>query len=169
MTECVLATPIGNIRLSEEGGALVSAKLCNDGISSPTSPVLLEATVALKEYFSGNGLSFSFPLAPKGTEFQRACFCELAKIPFGEVVSYGAIAKAVAKRRGLKAMSAQAVGRAIGANPILIFLPCHRVVGADLRLVGFREGLSVKEKLLVLEGHRIEGERLKGTKLFSVE
>jgi methylated-DNA-[protein]-cysteine S-methyltransferase len=101
----------------------------------------------LAEYFAGERREFDLPLAPEGTSFERAVWGELAKIPFGETRSYGEIAQ-ILGRPG----AARAVGRANGANPIPIVVPCHRVIGADGSLTGFGGGLEVKSRLLELEG-----------------
>jgi methylated-DNA-[protein]-cysteine S-methyltransferase len=101
----------------------------------------------LAEYFAGERRQFDLPLAPQGTLFERAVWAELAKIPFGETRSYGEIATTLG-RPG----AARAVGRANGANPIPIVVPCHRVIGADGSLTGFGGGLDVKSRLLELEG-----------------
>jgi methylated-DNA-[protein]-cysteine S-methyltransferase len=101
----------------------------------------------LDEYFAGERREFDLALAPEGTPFERAVWAELAKIPFGETRSYGEIAE-VLGRPG----AARAVGRANGANPIPIVVPCHRVIGSDGSLTGFGGGLDAKFRLLELEG-----------------
>ena len=79
----------------------------------------------------------------------------MTEIPYGKVVTYGEIAKEIAKKRGVKTMSAQAVGGAVGHNPISIIVPCHRVVGANGNLTGYSGGLEIKAKLLAFESSRI--------------
>ncbi len=101
----------------------------------------------LAEYFAGERREFDLVLAPQGTDFERAVWKELEKIPFGETRTYGEIA-GILGRPG----AARAVGRANGANPIPIVVPCHRVIGADGSLTGFGGGLEVKSRLLELEG-----------------
>jgi methylated-DNA-[protein]-cysteine S-methyltransferase len=101
----------------------------------------------LAEYFAGERHEFDLRLAPEGTPFELAVWTELAKIPFGETRSYGEIARALGRPD-----AARAVGRANGANPIPIVVPCHRVIGADGSLTGFGGGLDVKARLLELEG-----------------
>lgn len=101
----------------------------------------------LRDYFGGRRTDFDLPLAPRGTPFQQTVWRALARIPFGETRTYADIARAVGKPR-----AARAVGRATGANPIPIVIPCHRVVGSDGSLVGFGGGLDVKEILLAHEG-----------------
>lgn len=101
----------------------------------------------LAEYFAGERRDFDLALAPEGTPFERSVWNELRKIPFGETRSYGEIATALG-RPG----AARAVGRANGANPIPIVVPCHRVIGSDGSLTGFGGGLETKSLLLELEG-----------------
>ena len=106
----------------------------------------------LDEYFSGKIPNFLPPIDYEGTEFQKIVWDELLKIPYGKTVSYGDLAKTVALKRGKAKMSAQAIGGAVGSNPICIIVPCHRVIGKDGSLVGYGEGLDKKVLLLKLEG-----------------
>ncbi|WP_324081628.1 methylated-DNA--[protein]-cysteine S-methyltransferase [Geomonas sp.] len=99
----------------------------------------------------GDGSGVELSLAPKGTEFQKAVWEALSRIPFGKTVTYGDIAREIAATRGLTSMSAQAVGSAVGHNPISILIPCHRVVGCNGKLTGYAGGLDRKEALLRLE------------------
>ena len=94
------------------------------------------------------------PLAPAGTPFRKAVWEILLTIPYGKTMTYGEIAREIAKQRGVSRMSAQAVGGAVGHNPISIMIPCHRVIGADGSLTGFAGGLAVKEKLLRMENRQ---------------
>lgn len=145
----------------DEAGAVVRIEFHNGGHSQKVME-RLEATGAeivedasrtaevrrqLAEYFAGERREFDLALAPEGTPFERAVWAELAKIPFGETRTYGEIAE-ILGRPG----AARAVGRANGANPIPIVVPCHRVIGADGSLTGFGGGLDVKSRLLELEG-----------------
>ena len=91
------------------------------------------------------------PLRPEGTEFRRLIWGLLLEIPYGKTVTYGALAKRAAEILGKPRMSAQAVGQAVGANPIAVIIPCHRVVGADGSLTGYAGGLHYKQALLQLE------------------
>jgi len=100
----------------------------------------------IEEYLNGNRKSFSSPLDMRGTPFQIEVWNELLNIPYGETRSYGEIAAAVGRPR-----AARAVGAAIGANPLPIIVPCHRVIGKNGSLVGFGGGLRLKERLLLLE------------------
>ena len=91
-------------------------------------------------------------LAPRGSGFARQVWGLLLEIPYGQTVTYGQLAKELAQRRGLERMSAQAVGGAVGHNPISIIIPCHRVLGAGGQLIGYAGGLDIKRRLLELEG-----------------
>ncbi len=104
-------------------------------------------------YFSGKEPDFMPKLSLHGSEFQLAVWEYLRKIPYGQVVTYGDIAKEIAEKRGIEKMSAQAVGGAVGRNPIGILVPCHRVIGKNGSLTGFGGGLWRKEALLRLEGY----------------
>lgn len=105
----------------------------------------------LDEYFSGHDPDFRPPMHLTGTDFQLSVWQKLLDIPFGETVSYGQIAKEIAKERGLFTMSAQAVGGAVGRNPIPIIIPCHRVIGKNGTLTGYRGGFGIKASLLMIE------------------
>jgi methylated-DNA-[protein]-cysteine S-methyltransferase len=104
----------------------------------------------LEEYFAGERREFDLTLAPEGTPFERSVWEELRRIPFGETRSYGEIARAIGRPNAFRA-----VGRANGANPIPIVVPCHRVIGADGSLTGFGGGLEAKSRLLEIEGRRL--------------
>ncbi len=107
----------------------------------------------LDKYFAGQKPAISeLPMAPNGGEFRTAVWDILCEIPYGEVITYGDIAKKMAARMNRASMSSQAVGGAVGRNPISIIIPCHRVVGANGSLTGYAGGLDKKIKLLELEG-----------------
>jgi len=101
----------------------------------------------LAEYFAGQRREFDLPLDLRGTDFQKRCWQELLKIPYGETRSYADIARAIGNPAAVRA-----VGLANGQNPIAIIVPCHRVIGSDGSLTGYGGGLDVKRKLLELEG-----------------
>ena len=94
----------------------------------------------------------ALPLAPVGGDFRQGVWSILREIPYGEVVTYGDIAKKMAAQMGRESMSGQAIGGAVGHNPISIIIPCHRVVGANGSLTGYAGGIAAKSKLLELEG-----------------
>jgi methylated-DNA-[protein]-cysteine S-methyltransferase len=116
-------------------------------------PVFNAAADWLDRYFGGEKPAISeLPLAPIGGEFRQGVWSLLCEIPYGEVVTYGDIAKKMAAKMGKKSMSGQAVGGAVGHNPISIVIPCHRVVGANGSLTGYAGGIDTKIKLLEHEG-----------------
>lgn len=114
-------------------------------------PVFRQAKHWLEVYFAGNEPAFSVPLHPIGTVFQQRVWNFLRTIPYGNTVTYGEIAKWLAAENGSAHLSAQAVGGAVGRNPISILIPCHRVIGADGSLTGYAGGIGRKRALLTLE------------------
>lgn len=130
------------------GGALAGKPVEEDDI-----PVLLAAKRWLDRYFAGGNPAISeLPLAPIGGEFRQGVWRMLCEIPYGEVTTYGELAKKMAARMNRQKMSAQAVGGAVGHNPVSIIIPCHRVVGAGGSLTGYAGGVGKKLKLLEFEG-----------------
>lgn len=144
-------TPIGRLCLEEKGGALTRMDYAGDAGSSDEreerTPLLAEACRQLEAYFSGRLRVFDLPLRFQGTDFQKAVWRQLCAVPFGEVRSYGGIARLLGKPG-----AARAVGMACHVNRILIVVPCHRIVGADGSLTGYGPGLDIKRFLLRLEG-----------------
>ena len=134
---------------------LVKQQLSDLKISNLTKndnlQIFTKAKNWLDKYFSKQKPKISeLPLLPQGTEFQKIVWNILITIPYGQTTTYGSIAKIIEKQTH-KRMSAQAVGGAVGKNPIPIIIPCHRVIGANSDLVGYSEGLDIKIKLLELE------------------
>jgi len=119
----------------------LTQKPCED--PEALSPALTQ----LREYFSRIRREFDLPLDARGTAFQKAVWAEVARVPYGETTTYGAIAGRIG-RPG----AARAVGAAVGANPVPMLIPCHRVIGADGSLTGYGGGLEAKATLLRLEG-----------------
>ena len=115
------------------------------------TPVLEAAGQWLDTYFSGKEPKTALTIHLRGTAFQNEVWEILCAIPYGRTMTYGEIAAELAGRRGLPHMSAQAVGGAVGHNPISIIIPCHRVLGSDGSLTGYAGGIDKKEKLLELE------------------
>lgn len=116
-------------------------------------PVFAQTKTWLDRYFKGEKPEISeLPLAPIGGEFRQAVWKILCDIPYGQVMTYGEIAKKIAQQQGRKSMSAQAVGGAVGHNPISLIIPCHRVIGTNGSLTGYAGGIDVKMTLLHLEG-----------------
>ena len=154
-------SPLGGITLSSDGEALLG--LWFDGqrhFADTLAPVHEERALPvfdlaqrwLEVYFGGRDPGFTPPLNMKATGFRRAVWEILLEIPFGRTMTYGEIATELARRNGLARMSAQAVGGAVGHNPISLIVPCHRVIGADGSLTGYGGGLERKRRLLALEG-----------------
>jgi len=115
-------------------------------------PLFRQLAQELNAYFAGELREFTLPLSLSGTPFQLAVWEELLRVPYGEVVSYGGLARRIGRAR-----AARAVGGAVGANPVPILVPCHRVVRGDGSLGGFGPGLEWKRRLLALEGAKWKG------------
>jgi methylated-DNA-[protein]-cysteine S-methyltransferase len=149
MAQAVVDSPIGPLGLIASEAGLRAVLFAGRRLRSEgRSPVLAEAARQLDAYFTGELVTFDLELELHGTVFQRRCWLALASIPYGQTVSYGE----QARRLGLGADAARAVGAANGRNPLPIVLPCHRVIGADGSLTGFGGGLPVKRFLLEHEG-----------------
>lgn len=132
-------------------GRILSEEVYDCRGSSKVPPVLVQAAEWLERYFAGKIPGEIPPLRMRGTSFQKSVWEILLTIPCGQTMTYGEIAKRLAAKNGMKSMSAQAVGGAVGHNPISIMIPCHRVVGAGGKLTGYAGGLERKEWLLALE------------------
>lgn len=156
-------SPIGTITLACDGDHLVGLWLEGQKYHGGTIPeemaersdipVFDAAKKWLDRYFAGEKPGISeLPLAPIGGAFRRGVWSILCDIPYGEVITYGDIAKKMAVKMGKDSMSGQAVGGAVGHNPISIIIPCHRVVGSNGSLTGYAGGVQTKVKLLKLEG-----------------
>ena len=160
-------TPIGTLRLVGGDGGIeridlpnVAARVPDPGWSErrrPPAGPLREAKRQLLEYFDGERRDFDLPIAPAGTAFQRRVWDELRRIPYGETVSYGELARRIGRPT-----ASRAVGAANGRNPLAIVVPCHRVIGADGALTGYGGGLPVKETLLAHEQGIAGGGALNG-------
>jgi methylated-DNA-[protein]-cysteine S-methyltransferase len=152
MNTLTVSTPIGDLQLVSDGQSLVRIAFPGRhqqlGGDSKEDAVLARAAKQLGEFFDGRRRHFDLPLAASGTQFQRAVWSQLTKIPFGEVRSYRDIAAKIGRPTAVRA-----VGAANGRNPLPIVVPCHRVIGADGSLTGFAGGLERKRQLLVLEGY----------------
>jgi len=149
-------SPLGDLLLISDGEYLTGLTFggCCSGEVAPNLPVFREGARWLDAYFRGEDPDLSFfDLAPAGTDFQRLVWRILLEIPRGSLSTYGEIARKAAAYLGKEKMSPQAVGQAVGANPICIMIPCHRCVGTGGRLTGYTWGLDKKTALLRLEGH----------------
>ncbi|MEQ1736333.1 MAG: methylated-DNA--[protein]-cysteine S-methyltransferase [Rhodoglobus sp.] len=152
-------SPIGRIEVSGDDDAITSLSiersgfLPDEGRPERSNALLDRAAVQLGEYFAGARRSFDLPVRPRGTTFQESVWRELAEIPFGVVLSYGEIGLATGR-----ATAGRAVGGAVGANPIPIIIPCHRVLGSNGRITGYSGGNGVPTKEWLLDhegiGHR---------------
>lgn len=157
------SSPVGAITLGCDGDNLVGAwiegqkyygkSISGEMIEKNDVPVFDAAKKWLDRYFAGEKPDiFELPLRPIGSKFRQEVWSILCEIPYGEVITYGYIAKKLAVKLGKKSMSGQAVGGAVGHNPISVIIPCHRVVGSNGSLTGYAGGISTKIKLLELEG-----------------
>lgn len=148
-------SPLGTLLLTCEAKGLTGiyiGKPLPEG-TPEDHPILLATAKWLDGYFAGNPLPIDIPLAPVGTVFQKQVWQILLDIPYGASRTYGDIAREVARLRGKEKMSAQAVGQAVGANPVNILIPCHRVLGAKGKLTGYSSGLE--KKIWLLEHEKI--------------
>jgi methylated-DNA-[protein]-cysteine S-methyltransferase len=153
----VIDSPIGDLSLAVDEGGVCCLRFGAVDIDPELGrdPLLVEAQEQLKAYFAGELTEFTLPLSvPGGSEFERAVWSRLRRIPYGEMQTYGEVAKGVGD-----AGAARAVGMACNRNPIAVIVPCHRVVGAGGKMVGFGGGIPRKRHLLELEA-RISFESL---------
>lgn len=153
-------SPLGGILLAADEGGLTGlwfdgqkyfARDLSARHTEQDTPILAEARRWLDIYFSGREPDFTPPLHPIGSAFQQSVWEILLQIPYGHTMTYGEIARQLAEKRGAKAVSAQAVGGAVGHNEISVIIPCHRVVGTNGSLTGYAGGIDKKVKLLELE------------------
>ena len=155
------SSPIGAITIASNGTSLTGlwfdgqkyfASTLGADYKEKDLPVFTEAKRWLDIYFSGREPDFTPPLSLNGSAFRMAVWQILQSIPYAQTITYGDIARQLAAQQGKTKMSAQAVGGAVGHNPISIIVPCHRVVGADGSLTGYAGGIDKKVQLLELEG-----------------
>jgi methylated-DNA-[protein]-cysteine S-methyltransferase len=144
-------SPVGPLVLESDGDSLIGIWLPNHGATAsggtgevPT--VLKETATQLEEYFAGERLDFDVPMELDGTPFQKEVWAELSRIPYGQTISYGELARRVGRPKGPRA-----VGQANGRNPIPIIVPCHRVLAGN-GIGGYGGGLPMKRALLAVEG-----------------
>lgn len=154
-------SPLGGITVSSNGSEITGLwfdgqKYFGDTLPNDHEekalPVFEETKKWLDLYFSGKAPDFIPPLKIETTSFRRSVCKIMLTIPFGQTMTYGKIADSIAEQRGLSTMSAQAVGGAVGHNPISLIIPCHRVVGTNGSLTGYAGGIEKKVQLLTLEG-----------------
>lgn len=145
----VFDTPVGPMALAEEENLLTHLWLPGQGyprIAPHETELLAEGKRQLLEYLTGLRREFSLPLGPRGTPFQMEVWRALEAIPYGETITYGELARRIGRPKAVRA-----VGQANHRNPLSIFIPCHRVVGANGSLTGYGGGLELKQTLLDLE------------------
>ena len=145
-------SPLGRIALRSEGPAVtrveiaVQGALSTDGTPDAPTTVLTRAARELAEYFAGRRRDFTVPVSVSGTPFQRAIWDQLAEIPFGTVRGYGELGRATGRRT-----AGRAVGGAVGANPVPLLIPCHRVLASDSRITGYSAGDGIPTKIWLLD------------------
>jgi methylated-DNA-[protein]-cysteine S-methyltransferase len=157
MKYCLLPSPLGKVVVAGDGEGLRwlefqrrrdgAFRIPRDWEEDPSFPLFRRMGEQLEEYFDGRRRSFSLPLAPSGTPFQKRVWAKLQEIPYGKTISYSELA-----RRAGRPSAIRAAGAANGKNPISIVIPCHRVVGKSGSLTGYGGGLAKKRALLELEG-----------------
>jgi methylated-DNA-[protein]-cysteine S-methyltransferase len=162
-----MSSPIGRIEIVGNGEAIVSLSIERDGrlphdeFPEQTDPVLERAVEQLEQYFAGHRHDFDLPISLAGTAFQLAVWEQLVDLEFGEVISYGELGLATGRPT-----AGRAVGGAVGANPIPIIVPCHRVLGSDGRITGYSGGEGIPTKVWLLEhegvAHNTPAARLHG-------
>ncbi|CAN5415504.1 methylated-DNA--[protein]-cysteine S-methyltransferase [soil metagenome] len=147
-----LDSPIGRIELVGDGAAVVSlviecdGTLPHDGDDEHSDPVLDRAATQLTEYFAGTRTSFDVPVALHGTEFQKSVWARLVELEFGDVTSYGELGQSTGRPT-----AGRAVGGAVGANPVPILIPCHRVLASNGRITGYSGGNGIPTKVWLLD------------------
>jgi methylated-DNA-[protein]-cysteine S-methyltransferase len=147
-----VASPIGRLEIRALGDVVVgldierAGHLPHESTPEKKSKVLSLATKQLAEYFAGNRRTFDVPVSLAGTEFQRSVWSTLEEIPFGEVRSYGDVGMSTGR-----ATAGRAVGGAVGANPVPIIVPCHRVLASDGRITGYSGGNGIATKAWLLD------------------
>ena len=145
-------SPIGRLEVTSDGESITSLSIERagalplEGVPERSTPVLERAVEQLREYFAGTRTDFDLPVSLAGTEFQKAVWNELVELPFGGVVSYGELGNATGR-----ATAGRAVGGAVGANPIPIIVPCHRVLASDGRITGYSGGNGIPTKVWLLD------------------
>ncbi|MGI5899985.1 MAG: methylated-DNA--[protein]-cysteine S-methyltransferase [Christensenellales bacterium] len=161
-------SPLGIITLAAQGESLAGlwlpgqkyhgAAMAEDILEKDDAPIFTAVKQWLDSYFAGENPDVSaLKLGPSGSEFRQEVWKILLEIPYGQVLTYGDIAKKVALKMNRASMSGQAVGGAVGHNPISIIIPCHRVVGSNGSLTGYAGGIDAKIRLLKLEGADMSG------------
>lgn len=153
-------SPVGILTIASDGKNIVGlwiegqkyfANTLDNTVYKEELSIFEDTKIWLERYFNGENPSMNLPLAPNGSEFRKSVWDILQKIPYGETTTYGKIAKKLEEQSAGKRVSAQAVGGAVGHNPISILIPCHRVIGSNGNMTGYAGGIEKKIKLLKLE------------------
>jgi methylated-DNA-[protein]-cysteine S-methyltransferase len=145
-------SPAGILQIRSEGAAITEILRVDEATQTPLpTPVIDQCINELDEYFNKGRKFFTVELDPKGTDFQKRVWNELQTIPFGNILSYEALAIRLGDIKAIRA-----VASANGSNPIMIIIPCHRVIGKNGELTGYAGGLDAKEWLLYHEGSRLK-------------
>ncbi len=148
MYRLTIDTCLGKATLLSDGRSLTECRLSGECEGGESCGVLESAARELTEYLAGARKRFTVPLSPSGTQFQMSVWNALTEIEYGDTRTYGEIAKKIGRENACRA-----VGRACASNPIWIFIPCHRCLGANKALTGYAGGLSVKRALIDLESN----------------
>ncbi len=146
MPAFTMQSPIGLLTIEETDGAITALRFGGETVSPPPTPLLQRAAQQLTEYFDARRRRFDLPLRPQGTAFQQAAWSALCAIPYGQTRTYAQQAAAIGNPKACRA-----VGMANHCNPLPLFIPCHRVIGAGGKLTGYAGGLAIKRFLLELE------------------
>ena len=146
MPAFTMQSPIGLLTIEETDGAITALRFGGETVSPPPTPLLQRAAQQLTEYFAARRRRFDLPLRPQGTAFQQAAWSALCDIPYGQTRTYAQQAAAIGRPKACRA-----VGMANHRNPLPLFIPCHRVIGAGGKLTGYAGGLAIKRFLLELE------------------
>lgn len=156
MHRIVIESPVGPIEVLGDGTAITEVSIARGGelrsteLGVVSDPILEHAAAQLEEYFAGTRTEFDLPLGPAGTVFQHQVWQRIAEIPYGTAVTYSRLGADI----GYPTAASRAIGTAVGANPITIIVPCHRVLAADGRITGYSggDGIPTKQHLLDHEG-----------------
>lgn len=160
-------SPLGAMTMASDGDRLTGlwfdgqkydrSTINDEAVLEPDLPVFTRTAQWLDTYFGGTDPGFTPPIRVEGSDFKRMVTSIMLSIPFGATSTYARIAAEVARRTGRKQMSAQAVGGAVGRNPIVLIVPCHRVLASNGGLRGYAGGVDRKERLLQMEGVNVSG------------